>query len=202
MSLQQWQKLGEHRTRFLTGRTEEEQLSGPEFGPGGYLPPKASKRARKIVLREQMGFGWPLAAVGASLLVLIAGGAFLYLSTRPPSEPFLPVQLLAEVPADGIAYGSTVDPPAAQAVLVRADGPLRAFQAEGEIQWCPESRRLETADAAWTSDGRLVFGEGESLQPLRSVVYDGVIYVDFYSEPLPRPPPAPAGDPPVCVPAD
>ena len=149
-----------------------------------------------------MGFGWPLAAVAASVLVLVAGGAFLYLSSRPPSEPFLATRPLEEVPPDGVAYGSTVDPPGLQALLVRADGPLRAFQTDSAVQWCPDSRRLEATDAAWTSDGRLVYGEGESLQPLRIVVHDGVVYVDFSSEPLPRPPPAPAGEPPVCVPAD
>ncbi len=127
-----------------------------------------------------MGFGWPLAAVAASVLVLVAGGAFLYLSTRPPSEPFLATRPLEEVPADGVAYGSTVDPPGAQALLVRADGPLRAFQAEPDVLWCPESRRLERPGMAWTSDGRLAYGEGESLPPLRSVVHDGVVYVDFY----------------------
>ena len=187
--------------RQQSGLTEEKQLSGPEFGPGGYLPPKAAKRARKIVLREQMGFGWPLAAVGASLLVLIAGGAFLYLSTRPPSEPFLPVGPVSEVPAGGLGYGATVEPPAAQALLVRAGGPLRAFWADTAIDavWCAESGRIETAQAAWTPDGRLVHGEGESLQPLRSVVHDGVVYVDFFSEPPPRPSPAPSGQPPVCV---
>ncbi|HUG87123.1 MAG TPA: hypothetical protein VMM13_21320, partial [Euzebya sp.] len=42
----------------------------PEFGPGGYLPARAAQRARKIVLREQMGLHWAVAAVVAGLLIL------------------------------------------------------------------------------------------------------------------------------------
>ncbi|MTV26636.1 hypothetical protein FTX61_14610 [Nitriliruptoraceae bacterium ZYF776] len=30
----------------------------PEFGPSGYLPERASKRARKIVLRAPLGLQW------------------------------------------------------------------------------------------------------------------------------------------------
>lgn len=173
-------------------------MSGPEFGPGGYLPPRAAKRARKIVLREQMGFGWPLAAVAASVLVLVAGGVFLYLSTRPPSEPFLPVTQLTDVPADGAAIGTTVDPPGLVALIVRAGGPLRAFEVDEAPTWCPQSKRLETADAAWTADGRLVYGDRRSLKPLRSVVHDGIVYVDF-TTPVPVLGEAPGSEPPVCT---
>jgi hypothetical protein len=171
-------------------------LSGPEFGPGGYLPPKAAKRARKIVLREQMGFGWPLAALAAAVLVGITGLLFLRISNQPPGQPFIAMGPLTQVP---VGAAQTLDTAEGSALIVRAGGSLRAFRAEpGDVTWCPESARLESDDAAWTPDGRLVHGEGqESLVPLRSVAYDGVVYVDL-STSLARPQPGPAGGPPVC----
>ena len=172
-------------------------MSGPEFGPEGYLPPKASARARKIVLREQMGSGWPLAALAASVLVLVAGGVFLFVSLRAPGDPYMPVRPLTEVPANGAAMGATVEP-TMQAFLVRAGGGLKAFHVQDGIRWCPRSRRIESDDAAWTIDGQLVYGELTSLQPLRTTVHDGVVYVDF-STPLPKPPETTGGKPPVCT---
>ena len=176
-------------------------MSGPEFGPGGYLPPKAAKRARKIVLREQMGFGWPLAAVAASLLVLIAGGAFLLQMSRPPAYPYVAFAPLTDVPAGGAATLTAPDT-GWTAHIVRAGGGVRAFAGEpGDPTWGPESGRLETEDAAWRPDGTLVHRVGsarESLVPLRSVVHDGVIYVDVAN--LGTPPPPALGDrAPVCT---
>ena len=181
-------------------------MSGPDFGPGGYLPPKAAKRARKIVLREQMGFGWPLAAVAAAVLVAVAGGAYLYTSSRGPAEPFRALQPLTEVPAGGAATlpVAGAGDPGVRVLVVRAGGSVRAFLPEpDEVSWCAASQRLETTDgdtprpAAWTADGRLVYGERMSLQPLRSTVYDGIVYVDLETQ-LPPPAPGPPESPPEC----
>ena len=175
-----------------------DDVTSEEFGPGGYLPPKASKRARKIVLREQMGRGWPLAAVLASVLVAVAGGAYLYVAGRAPAAPFVPAGAITAVPAGGAAVlapaGGGVD-----VLVVRAGGPVRAFAAPDPVpHWCAASRRLETATGTWAADGRLVGGEGASLQPLRSTVHDGVVYVDS-STTLPAPAPAPGSQPLVCA---
>ena len=174
-------------------------LSGPEFGPGGYLPSKAAKRARKIVLREQMGFGWPLAAVVAALIVAAAGGAYLYTSSRGPAEPFRAVQPLAKIPVGGAAtlLVSGTGDPGVSVLVVRAGGSVRAFLPDADVAWCPQSQRLENDDSAWTVDGQLVHGPRRSLQPVRSTVYDGIVYVDVDTQ-LPPPPPGPAGPPPVC----
>ena len=171
-------------------------MAGPEFGPGGYLPPKAAKRARKIVLREQMGWGWPLAAVAASLLVAVAGGIYLLTANRPPRAPFVAVTALDEVDAAG---AGTVDAPGAPAVLiVRAGGAVRTFRKPAtDVVWCGESRRLEAGDAVWTAAGAAVFGARPSLSPLRSVVFDGTVYID--PAPLPRPAAVPGGEPPACL---
>ena len=175
-----------------------DEASQPEFGPGGYLPPKAAKRARKIVLREQMGFGWPLAAVAASLLVAIAGGAFLYSFNRPPAYPYVEMQPLSDVPVGGAATTEAAAGPV-PALVVRAGGSLRTFHAaDDSIRWCEESARLETADGAWRPDGTLVYGEVlRSLVPLHSTVHDGVIYVDFETQIAP-PAPDLGDEPPLC----
>ena len=176
-----------------------DEASQPEFGPGGYLPPKASQRARKIVLREQMGFGWPLAAAGAALLVAIAGAFYLATASRPPGAPYVSLGPFAEVDASGAAV---LDDGAGNAALVvRAGGPPRVFLAEQTVAWCATSGRLEGGGAAWSSQGQLVYGEGESLQPLRSVVFDGVVYADF-TTPQPKPAPAPNDVPPACASGD
>ncbi|MPZ72038.1 MAG: hypothetical protein GEU74_02200 [Nitriliruptorales bacterium] len=170
-------------------------MTGPDFGPGGYLPPKAAKRARKIVLREQMGRGWPLAAVAAAVVVAVTGVVFLRVWNSPPRAPFVAVGDVADVDPSGAAV---LDAEGAGAIVIRAGGAIRAFRLDREgTAWCPQSSRLETDDAAWTRDGRVVFGGEDSLTPLRSVVFDGVVYVDPTSAAEP-PPPAPRGAPPVC----
>lgn len=173
-------------------------MSGPEFGPGGYLPPKASKRARKIVLREQMGFGWPIAALAAAIIVAVAGGAFLFVSTRAPGPPFVAMGPLTDVEpgsAEFIQSGHA----GLGAFVVRAGGSVRAFRPEpGDIAWCSQSGRIENATLAWSADGRLVHGDGESLTPLRSAVHGGLIYVDTSTD-LAPPPADPGGEPPVCT---
>jgi hypothetical protein len=171
-------------------------VSTPEYGPSGYLPPKAAKRARKIILREQMGWGWPLAAVAAALVVVVAGLLFLRGFTRAPGEPFVAVASLTEVQPGEAAVLTAQEMPA---LIVRAGGALRAFAAQhATTVWCAGSQRLESPDSAWRIDGTRTFGSGESLRPLHSVVFDGVIYVDFTSE-LPAPPPQPGNQPPACL---
>ena len=199
---EQWERSGEHRTPPETGLIEEKQLSGPEFGPGGYLPPKASKRARKIVLREQMGFGWPLAAIAAAVLVAVAGGTFLWFASQPPGEPYVPVGSVTDVPPDGAAM---LSPPAASThgevlpvLVVRAGGGIRGFRVDGrEARWCEASRRIEGPDRAWLPDGRQVFGDDDPLRGVRIQVFDGVVYVDP-DTPVAPAGRGPAGAPPAC----
>jgi membrane-associated protease RseP (regulator of RpoE activity) len=173
-----------------------EKVSTPEFGPRGYLPPKAAKRARKIILREQMGFGWPVAALVAALVVVVSGVLFIRGVEQPPAAPFVAIGALTEVPPGGAAVlGSGTD----RAVVTRVGGALRAFGAPAtNVLWCPESQRLESAGAAWRLDGRRTFGAGESLRPLPSVVYSGQVYADVTTD-APPPAPAPDGRAPACA---
>jgi hypothetical protein len=63
----------------------------PEFGPSGYLPERASKRARKIVLRAPLGTQWIVASILAGLLVVVAGGLYLQRRDDPPPAPWTAV---------------------------------------------------------------------------------------------------------------
>lgn len=167
---------------------------GPEFGPGGYLPDRAARRARKIVLREPMGLQWPLAAALAGLLVVVVGVAWLVLRAGPPGPPFVEAGELDRVSPRGSAL---VDLAGADrdVLVVRGGGGVAVFAPPAApAAWCPPAGRIESTLAqVWDLEGRLLSGPGRSLQPLRSQVHDGTLYVD----PRPassRPPAAPRAD--------
>ena len=100
----------------------------PGRDPGGrvaYLPPKAA-RARKLILRSQLGRGWIVAAALFGLVILAAGVLFL---TRDghPGAPWVRVAALSALPDGAVAE---VAGPAGQVVVVdRRGGGLRAFLA-------------------------------------------------------------------------
>ncbi|CAN5885368.1 hypothetical protein BH20ACT7_BH20ACT7_07530 [soil metagenome] len=167
-------------------------MGEPDFGPRGYLPQRAATRARKIVLREQMGRGWLLAALGATALVAVAGLAFLLVAGRAPGEPFSPAGPVDKVPQSDAGLVGDV-------LVVRGAGSVRVFvPPQGAVGWCARTDRLEAPDGrVWTADGRLVGGDGESLTPLRSTVFEGTLYVDR-DTPLPSPAPDDRGVVPGC----
>lgn len=171
--------------------------AGAEFGPRGYLPPRAAARARKIVLREPLGLAWVVASVLAGIALLGLGAAFLWTQSQPPSEPFVTAGALEQVDPRG---ATQVEAGGIDAVVVRGGGGLRAFAApDGEIAWCAESRRLEgAAGQVWERDGRLVGGAGSSLTPLRFEVHDGELYID--PTPLESRTPDDRGEQPACRP--
>lgn len=149
----------------------------PDAGPRGYLPPKAARRARKIVLREPMGLGWPVAAVVAMVVLVGVAVAFVVLRTGPPAAPFVAVGPVAAVPqgSAGVLDGAGTD-----VLVVRAGGRFRVFAAPGGAPaYCDASRRLEAPDGAvWTLDGAAAGRGAASLTPLPSAVHDGTVYVD------------------------
>lgn len=145
----------------------------PEFGPSGYLAPKAARRARKIVLRERMGLGWPLAAVLAGVVIAVVAVVF-FLRTGPPGPPFVAV-----ISVNSVAPG-TAELAGHEVLVVRAAGRVRAFRGPGvPVTWCGRNRRLESARSVWTIDGALTGGEGSSLRTLRTAIHDGSLYVDL-----------------------
>lgn len=167
---------------------------GPEFGPSGYLPERASKRARKIVLRAPLGMQWVWAAIVAGAVVLVAGVLFLGRADDGPAAPFRAVAPLAEL---GEAELRTID--GTTVLLVTAGGRPRAFDLTGLDEppiFCPASRRLEAPGRVWSLTGR---GLGTpSLAEFSTLVSGGRLYVDL-SGSLSGPPPSEDGERPVCT---
>jgi hypothetical protein len=100
----------------------------PGRDPGGrvaYLPPRAA-RARKLILRSQLGRGWIVASALFGLVILAAGALFLTRGGHP-GPPWARVAPLSSVPAGTV---TEVAGPAGQVVVVdRRGGELRAFLA-------------------------------------------------------------------------
>lgn len=158
---------------------EQNRSVDPEYGPSGYLPQQAAKRARKIVLRERMSLGWPLAALAAAAVIAIAGAIFLSTWSSPPRPPWQAAGLLSRVdrvtvlPVGGLDHG---------ALIVRAGGSLAAFAAPADpVAYCAPSGHLESAaGAVWGLDGRLLSDHRRerSLQRIPVQVFDGTVYVN------------------------
>lgn len=158
----------------------------PDYGPGGYLPDRAARRARKIVLRSRMGAAWPIAALLAAVLVAGTGAVFLATRAAPPGAPLVPVAPVSAVDPRGSSVLRS--PGGHRVVVLRAGGRMRAFAAPGAaVAWCAASGRLESPRSVWDAEGRLLGGPGRSLRPLPVTVFAGDLYVDFTSST--RPPP-------------
>lgn len=145
----------------------------PEFGPSGYLPERASKRARKIVLRAPMGMQWIIGSAVVAVGVLVAGLLFLRTADEPPGPPFVEVGPLATI-------GEATPLPDYDAVASRAAGRLRVFAVpdSGALPtWCEQTRQLVTDARVWSPTGRGLDGEA-SLAELPSIVFEGVVYID------------------------
>lgn len=163
----------------------------PEFGPSGYLPERASRRARKIVLRAPLGLQWVVGSVLAGVAVLIAGVLFLQRAGAAPTTPWTPVAQVAavapslEVVEDGV-------------LLVAAGGRLRAFLDATEVTYCASSNRLEASDGrVWQLTGRGTGGTA-SLREHPVLVHDGTAYLDL-TRTLPGPEPTADAVAPGCV---
>jgi hypothetical protein len=101
----------------------------PARDPGGrvaYLPPRAA-RARKLILRSQLGRGWIVASALFGLVILAAGVLYL---TRDghPGPPWVRVAPLAALPAGAVTQAQLA-PDGQVAVVDRRGGDVRAFLA-------------------------------------------------------------------------
>lgn len=145
----------------------------PEFGPSGYLPERASRRARKIILRAPLGLQWVVGALVVGVVVIAAG--WFGLRDTAPTAPFV------EVPGV-IGATAVVEVPEDDLVATDAGGRPRAFvwqpDVEDSLVYCEASGLLEAADGrAWRVTGRGVDGT-PSLVPYRTAIHDGRFYVD------------------------
>ncbi|QBI20600.1 hypothetical protein ER308_14225 [Egibacter rhizosphaerae] len=163
-------------------------MSDPDFGPRGYLPPRAAARARKIILRGPLGLQWVVASVLTGLALVGVGIAYLTVQALPPAAPYEPVAAIDEVDPRG-ATTVPVGEEEEEVVLLRGGGSLRAFAApDTAVHWCEESGRVEAADGrVWTRDGRRVGGQGASLGVLPVEVFDGDVFVDPTAPDAPEP---------------
>lgn len=150
----------------------ETAAEAPDFGPGGYLPDRASRRARKIILRAPMGIQWVIGALVVGVVVVVAG--WLALRDPAPTAPFV------EVP--GVIGESTITHlPDHDLIATDAGGRPRAFvwaDPDQALVYCEESGLLEADDGrAWRVTGRGVNGT-PSLLPYRTTIHDGAFHVD------------------------
>lgn len=154
-----------------------EDPGAPAFGPAGYVPPRAAARARKIVLREQMGLQWTIAAVVAGVLILAITVPLVLSSSGPPGPPSVDAGPLSQVDARG---DGVVDVDGAPVLVVRGGGVLAAFlDAPQDARYCAASRRIEAPDGrVWSLQGRLLGGSGASLARVPATAYDGRLFVD------------------------
>lgn len=157
----------------------------PEFGPRGYLPERAAKRARKIVLRAPLGAQWIVASLAAGVVVVVAG-VLLLTRSGAPGEPYVAVGAVEEV-AGRVVFDDRLD-----LLLVGLGGRIRALDAPSEVTYCDASRRLESPGGeVWSLTGRGTAGTA-SFAEHPTVTSDGVLYVDPTAA---TPPLAPTADP-------
>lgn len=151
-----------------------------EFGPSGYLPERAAKRARKIVLRAPLGLQWIAGSIIAGLILVIAGVLFLRQGAEPPGAPWTEVGEVQTVTAS--QYDPRLD-----ALIVGAGARIRAFAGVDDVAWCPASNRLESTDGrVWSLTGR-GYGGVDSLDEHPTLVWQDRLFID-----LTRTTPAPA----------
>jgi hypothetical protein len=155
-------------------------------GRTAYLPPRAAK-ARKLILRSQLGRGWILASALFGLVILAAGGLYLARAGRP-GPPWvrvaalkaLPAGAVTEVPLPARSAGQAL---AGQVVVVdrRGEEP-RVFLAP------PGPCALAAAGAGfarpcngqrWDAEGRPAAGQGTPALRRRPAVFArGDLYVN------------------------
>jgi hypothetical protein len=143
----------------------------PGFGPNGYLPDRAARRARKIVLRAPLGLQWVVASLVAGVVVLVAGVLLLGRGADAPSAPWR-----ALGPVEGLAASAT--DPSTGLLVVHVAGRVRAFVAPDGVAYCAPSNRLEHPDGrVWALTGRGLAGT-PSLVPVPTLTVSGIAYLD------------------------
>jgi hypothetical protein len=144
-----------------------------------YLPPRAA-RARKLILRTQLGLPWVIAALAFAGLILLAGAYFLVQSGRPgppwvrvgPASAFQPTSVLQIQAPDGRLV-----------VVDRRDGLLRTFQAPDGP--CAVEGAGDTGFSrpctgqSWDADGVPTTPGAATLRRVPAQVARGDLYVDL-----------------------
>lgn len=151
----------------------EPSTQQPEFGPSGYLPGRAARRARKIVLRAPLGLQWIVASIVAGVVVVAAGLLFLLRSGAPPPAPWVELAQLADVGVTEVVGHAD-----GEVLLVATGGRVRAFADAADVGYCAATNRLEAPDGrVWSLTGRGLAGT-PSLAEHPTLVQDGLLYLD------------------------
>ena len=159
----------------------------PGRDPGGrvaYLPPRAAK-ARKLILRSQLGRGWIVAAALFGVVILAAGALFLARQGRP-GPPWARVAPISALPVGTV---TEVPRPVAADLVVVVDrrGDLRAFlvpPGSCPVRAAGSGFARPCAGQRWDAEGNAAtdLRDGqEAPPPLRRVpaaVAGGDLYVD------------------------
>jgi hypothetical protein len=145
-----------------------------------YLPPRAAK-ARKLILRTQLGLPWLLAATLVAGVILLAGVLLLARGGRPGS-PWVRVDPLAAFPPGAVAE---VGQPGIGRQLVvvvdRRDGDLRAFVGPaGGCRVAGDGRGFARpcARQSWDADGTPRSAHTPPLTRVPTRLASGDLYVD------------------------
>jgi hypothetical protein len=143
----------------------------PQFGPRGYLPDRAARRARKIVLRAPLGLQWVVASLVAGAVVLAAGLLLLGRGSAAPGAPWVPVGVVEDLPASSRDAGTDL-------LVTHVGGRVRAFVAPDGVAYCTASNRLEHPDGrVWALTGRGYAGVA-SLVAVPTLTHRGEAYLD------------------------
>jgi hypothetical protein len=151
----------------------------PDFGPAGYLPDRAARRARKIVLRAPLGLQWVVAALLAGVVVLVAGVLLFGRGAATPEPPWIALGPVDTLPVSSVDAASGL-------LIVNVGGRVRAFEAPEGAAYCTASNRIEHPDGRiWALTGRGTDGQ-DSLPPAPTLTVAGIAYVDptVLGEPL------------------
>ena len=160
----------------------------PARDPGGrvaYLPPRAA-RARKLILRSQLGRGWIVASALFGIVILVAGALFLFRAGRP-GPPWVRVAAVASLPAGTVTEVAVrAGPDRLMVVVDRRGGELRALLAPAGP--CPVQAAAGGGFARpctgqrWDAAGSPVATRGQAapapLHPVPASLAGGDLYVD------------------------
>jgi hypothetical protein len=145
-----------------------------------YLPPRAAK-ARKLILRTQLGLPWLLAATAVAGVILVAGVLLLVRGGRPGS-PWVAVAAVTAFPPGTVT--EVVAPGSAGRVVIvdRRGGDLRAFLGPGAA--CPVEPDgpgfgRGCARQAWDADGAPRTPGTPALARVPTRFARGDLYVDL-----------------------
>jgi hypothetical protein len=144
-----------------------------------YLPPRAAK-ARKLILRTQLGLPWMLAAAAVAGVILVAGVLLLARGGRPGS-PWVEVAAVTAFPAGSLTEVEAPGPVGRVVIVDRRGGDLRAFV--GPAAACkvaPDGRGLRRActGQAWDADGAPRTPRTQALARVATRFARGDLYVN------------------------